>query len=303
MLIGLIVGGLLATACGQAAGDGVSTSPAVPVQISQWERQVDHLHDLIGGSPRERAAGELVFFHSSQDRFARCMRAHGIAYKALGYADEWRYRDSRGLGASVSLWLEPIDDPGMLVRIERAEAAAQRAAGDQQARANRRYAALDPAAKERWDATTKRCPQGGEDPEGWHPARYQTLKNEFDAFLMRGDAAAQPHAGNYAGCMRRAGFQADNASVLPDALLPSFPPSQAPIHGPGGPKFRAWAARVRSAMAADSRCRRAAFLAGWRALGSQIAAWQRSHAQAIAAQHRAWERYVQIAEHESGWNE
>jgi len=47
-------------------------------------------------------------------------------------------------------------------------------------------------------------------------------------------------------------------------------------------------ARVHHAMAADARCRRAAFLAGWRALGPRIAPWEQEHAAAIAALPRRW---------------
>jgi hypothetical protein len=102
--------------------------------------------------------------------------------------------------------------------------------------------------------------------------------------------------------MRRAGVDADNASVLPDALIPSFPPEQAPPKGPGGPQFQRWVARVHHAMSADARCRRTAFLAGWRVLGPQIAPWERAHAGAIAALHRRWEAMVAKAEGEAGWD-
>lgn len=106
----------------------------------------------------------------------------------------------------------------------------------------------------------------------------------------------------YARCMRAAGVDAENASVLPDALIPNFPPEQAPARGPGGPLFRKWVVRVHHVMAADTRCRRPAFLAGWRALGPQIRPWERAHAGAIAALHRRWEAMVATAESEAGWD-
>jgi hypothetical protein len=55
-------------------------------------------------------------------------------------------------------------------------------------------------------------------------------------------------------------------------------------------------------MAVDAHCRRAAFLAGWRALGPRIAPWEHADAAAIAALHRRWEALVSTAEHEPGWD-
>lgn len=292
-----------ASACGSAEEAGDPSQSPPPAGIQTWERQLDHLHDLIGGSPRERAAGELVLFHREQDPFTDCMRAAGIDYTPPAWADMWRLRDSRGSGASASLFLEPIDDPDFPVRVERAEANAQRETGRDEARSNHAYASLGPAAKARWDAATKRCHPGRASTEGWHPAGgYQSLMNAYYALLGVGDAAAVRHARGYARCMRAAGIHAENASLLPDALIPNFPPEQAPAEGPGGPLFQKWVAKVHRAMAADSRCRRPAFLAGWRALGPRIVPWERAHAAAIAALHRRWEALVSRAEHEPGWD-
>jgi hypothetical protein len=297
---------LLATGAGCGHGEGAArpARPSVPASIRTWERRLDRLHDRIGGSPRERAAGELVLFHREQDPVTACMRARGIDYTPPAWADMWRLRDSRGSGASASLFLEPIDDPDFPVRVERAEAAAQRVAGHDQVRSNHSYASLDAAAKARWDAAIKHCQSGRqEDTEGWHPAvGYQPLMNAYYALLGIGDAAAAPHAHGYARCMRAAGVEAENASLLPDALIPNFPPAQAPSEGPGGPLFRKWVAKVHHAMAADARCRRPAFLAGWGALGPRIGPWEREHADEIAALHRRWEALVAEAEHESGWD-
>src|SRR5439155_18180794 len=115
LLIPILV--LAAAGCGHAAGAGRAARPSVPVSIDRWERQLDHLHDLIGGSPRERAAGEFVLFHRQQDPVTTCMRAHGIDYAAPAFADGWRLRDSRDIGASASLFLEAIDDPDFPVRV------------------------------------------------------------------------------------------------------------------------------------------------------------------------------------------
>ena len=170
-------------------------------------------------------------------------------------------------------------------------------------RSDHAYASLGPAAKARWDAAIKRCHLGRASTEGWHPAvGYQSLMNAYSALLGVGDAAAVRHAHGYARCMRAAGIQAENASMLPDALIPGFPPAQAPAEGPGGPLFQKWVGKVHRAMAADSRCRRPAFLAGWRALGPRIAPWERAHAPAIAALHRRWEALVSTAEYEPGWD-
>jgi hypothetical protein len=295
---------LTGAACGHQAGAAAAGRPSVPPRIQAWERQVDRLHDLIAGSPRERAAGDLVLYHRNEDPVTSCMRAKGIDYSPAPWADGWRLRDSRGLGAGSSLFLESIDDPDLLVRAERGEALAQRGTGRGERGADRAYDSLGPAAKSRWDAAIKACQHGRqESTEGWHPAAgYQTLLNAFDRLLVRGDAAAAPHARGYGRCMRAAGVDADNASVLPDALIPSFPPEQAPAEGPGGPLFQKWAARVHHAMAADARCRRAAFLAGWRALGPLIGPWERARAGAIAALHGRWEAMVATAEGEAGWD-
>ena len=103
------------------------------------------------------------------------------------------------------------------------------------------HASLDPAAKARWDAVVKHCHLGRASSEGWHPAvGYQSLMNAYYGLLGIGDAAAEVHARGYKRCMAAAGIQADNASVLPDALVPDFPPDQAPAHGPGGPLFQKW---------------------------------------------------------------
>lgn len=293
----------VAAGCGHQTGAAGAERSTVPADIRAWEREVDRLHDLIGGSPRERAAGDLVLFHRNEDPVTACMRARGIDYTPPAWADEWRLRDSRGLGTGSSLFLEPIDDPDYPVRVERGEALAQRGTGRDQRRADHAYSSLGPAAKARWDAAIKHCDHGEQSTEGWHPAAgYQSLMNAFSELLARGDAAAAPHAHRYARCMRAAGVEAENASVLPDALIPDFPPEQAPATGPGGPLFRRWVARVHHAMAADARCRRPAFLAGWRALGPQIAPWERAHAAAIAALHRRWEAMVATAEHEAGWD-
>ena len=290
--------------CGHQAGAAAAERSSVPPRIQAWEHAIDHLHDLIGGSPRERAAGDLVLFHRNEDPVTSCMRAKGIDYSPAPWADEWRLRDSRGLGTGSSLFLEPIADPDYLVRVERGEALAQRATDRGERRADHGYDSLDSAAKARWDAAIKACQHGQqESTEGWHPAAgYRTLLNGFDRLLSRGDAAAAPHARGYGRCMRAAGIDADSASVLPDALIPNFPPEQAPAKGPGGPLFQKWVGRVHHAMAADARCRRAAFLAGWRALGPRIAPWERAHASAIVALHRRWEAMVARAETEAGWD-
>jgi hypothetical protein len=294
---------LAAAGCGHQSGAAAAERSSVPPRIQAWEREADHLHDLIGGSPRERAAGELVSFHRAHDPVTACMRAHGIDYTPPLWADEWRLRDSRGIGAGFSLFLEPIDDPDVLVRVERGEALAQRGTGRGERSADHAYDSLGPAAKARWDAAIKQCQHGDEATEDWHPAAgYQSLLNAFDRLLSRGDEAAAPHAHGYGRCMRAAGIDADNASVLPDALIPDFSPEQVPRKGPGGPQFRKWVARVHHAMAADARCRRVAFLAGWRALGPQIRPWEHAHATAIAALHRRWEAMVAKAEGESGWD-
>jgi hypothetical protein len=289
--------------CGDAEEAGKPNRSPTPTSIRSWEHQLDNLHDLIGGSPRERAAGELVLFHRQQDPFTACMRARGVDYTPPAWADMWRLRDSRGLAASASLFLEPIDDPDFPVRVERAEAEAQRETGRDEGRSDRAYASLGPAAKARWDAAVKHCHPGRASTEGWHPAvGYQSLMNAYYALLGVGDAAAARHAHGYARCMRAAGIEAENASLLPDALVPNFPPAQAPAEGPGGPLFQKWVGKVHRAMTADSRCRRPAFLAGWRALGPRIATWEHAHAPAIAALHRRWEALVSTAEHEPGWD-
>jgi hypothetical protein len=292
-----------AAACGPASEGGEAPPPSVPASIQRWERQLDHLHDLIGGSPRERAAGELVLFHRQQDPFTACMRAGGIDYTQPAWADGWRLRDSRGTGASTSAFLEPIDDPDFPVRVARSEALAQREVSRDEVRSDHAYRSLDPAARARWDAVVKHCHLGRASAEGWHPAAgYQSLMNSYSRLLGIGDRAAAVHGRRYARCMQAAGIQADNASVLPDALLPDFPPDQAPARGPGGPLFQRWVARVHRAMADDARCRHAAFLAGWRVLGPRIAPWEQAHATAIALLHRRWQALVSKAEYESGWD-
>ena len=290
--------------CGQPKGEAPPTRLSAPASIRTWQDQVDHLHNLIGDSPRERAAGDLVLFHREQDPVTACMRARRIDYTPPAWADMWRLRDSSGMGAEASLFLETIDDPDFPVRVERAEAQAQRQTERDQVRSDHAYASLGPAAKARWDAAIRHCQSGRhEDTEGWHPAvGYQPLMSAYYGLLRIGDAAAVRHAQGYARCMRAAGIDAENASVLPDALVPNFPPEQAPPAGPGGPLFQKWVGKVHRAMAADSRCRRPAFLAGWRALGPQIAPWERAHAKAIAALHRRWEALVSKAEHEPGWD-
>ena len=125
--------------CGQAEGAGKATRSSAPASIRTWEHELDHLHDLIGGSPRERAAGEVVLFHRYQDPFTVCMRAAGVEYTPPAWADIWRRRDSRGIGASASLFLEPIDDLDFPVRVERAEAEAQRVTGRDEGRSDRAY--------------------------------------------------------------------------------------------------------------------------------------------------------------------
>ena len=297
---------LLATAagCGHNTGAATAARSSVPASIRRWEHQIDRLHDLIGGSLRERAAGDLVLWHRNEDPVASCMRAHGIEYTEAAWSDEWRLRDSRGMGAGSTLFLEPIDDPGYPVRVERAEAFAQRGTGRDQGRSDHAYHSLDPKAKARWDAAIKQCNREGDvSTEGWHPAAgYQSLMNAFGRLLAVGDAAAAPRARGYGRCMRAAGVEADSASVLPDALVPDFPPEQAPPKGPGGPLFQKWVARVHHAIAADGRCRRAAFLAGWGALGPRIVPWEHAHAAAIAALHGRWDALVSRAERESGWD-
>jgi hypothetical protein len=293
----------IASGCGQHTGEGGASPPSRPVAIPTWERQLDHLRDLIGGSPRERAAADLVLFHRQQDPFTTCMRAGGVDYTAPAWADLWRSRDSRGMGASVSLFLEPINDPDLLVRVARSEARAQRETSRDERRSNHAYASLDTADKARWDTTIKHCHLGRSHADAWHPAvGYQSLNNAYYGLLTTGDNAASAHAQGYKRCMRSAGVQADNASVLPDALLPDFPPDQAPASGPGGPLFQKWVTEVHHAMAADTRCRKAAFLAGWKTLGPHITPWEHAHATAIAALHRRWEALVSKAEHEPGWD-
>jgi hypothetical protein len=287
-------------ACGGHTGAGAAHAPE---SIQTWQREIDHLHDLIGGSPRERAAAELVLFHREQDPVTACMHARGVDYRPPAWADMWRLRDSRGIGTGASLFLEPIDDPDYPVRVERSEAQAQRGTGRDEGRADHSYTSLAPAAKARWDGAIKRCHPGHVSSEGWHPAvGYQGLMNAYYELLARGDDAAAPHARGYGRCMRKAGIEAENASVLPDALIPDFPPEQAPAHGSGGPLFQRWVAKVHHAMAADARCRRTAFLAGWRALGPAIGPWENDHAAAIASLHHRWEALVSVAERETGWD-
>src|SRR5438477_88691 len=126
-----------AAACGHNSGAATAVRSSVPAPVQRWEHQIDLLHDLIGGSPRERAAGDLVLFHRNEDPVASCMRAHGIDYRVPAWSDEWRLRDSRGLRTGSSLFLEPIDDPDYPVRVARAEALAQRGPGRAQRRAAR----------------------------------------------------------------------------------------------------------------------------------------------------------------------
>jgi hypothetical protein len=132
------------------------------------------------------------------------VNARGIDYSPAQWADEWRLRDSRGLGTGSSLFLEPIDDPDLLVRVERGEALAHRVSGRGERQADRGYGSLGAAAKANWDAAIKACQRGREEStEGWHPAAgYQALLNAFDRLLFRGDAAAAPHARGYGRCMR-----------------------------------------------------------------------------------------------------
>lgn len=292
-----------ASGCGQHTGGAGSLPTSAPVAIHAWQRQLDHLHDLIGGSPRERAAAELVMFHRQQDPVTACMRAGGVRYTAPSWADSWRLRDSRGAGASVSLFLEPINDPDFLVRAERSEAQAQRVTSRDQRRANHAYRSLDAVDKARWDAVIKHCHLGRTSGEQWHPAvGYQSLQNAYYGLLGIGDSAAEVHAHGYERCMRAAGIQADTASVLPDAVLPNVPPDQVPATGPGGPLFQKWVATVHHAMRADAACRKSAFLAGWKALDPHIIAWEHAHTGAIAALHHRWEALVTTAEHEPGWD-
>ena len=160
-----------------------------------------------------------------------------------------------------------------------------------------------PAAEARWDAVLKRCPQGGGGREGWHPAvGYQSLMNAYYGLLGIGDTAAAAHARGYKACMHAAGGPGPTTRPCCPTRSSRLPTDQAPKSGPGGPLFQKWVAKVHRAMAVDARCRRAAFLAGWRALGPRIAPSSHAHAAAIAALHRRWEALVSTAEHEPGWD-
>jgi hypothetical protein len=199
-----------------------------------WERQVDRLHDLIAGSPRERAAGDLVLYHRNEDPVTSCMRAKGIDYSPAPWADGWRLRDSRGLGAGSSLFLEPIDDPDLLVRAERGEALAQRGTGRGERGADRAYDSLGPAAKARWDAAIKACQHGRqESTEGWHPAAgYQTLLNAFDRLLVRGGGAPRPRLRSLHARGRRRRRQRLGAA---GCAHPELPAGAGSGGGPGRP--------------------------------------------------------------------
>ena len=150
--------------CGDAEEAGKPNRSPTPTSIRSWEHQLDNLHDLIGGSPRERAAGELVLFHRQQDPFTACMRARGVDYTPPAWADMWRLRDSRGLAASASLFLEPIDDPDFPVRVERAEAEAQRETGRDEGRSAAPTRRLAPPPRPAGTPPSSTVTRGGRAP-------------------------------------------------------------------------------------------------------------------------------------------
>lgn len=293
-----VVGAALVTGCGPGAsapssGDQAGSAAASALQAGQTE--LDHIYTTITGTATQRGAGERVAYGLEQDPFTECMRANGVAYDPIAFVDAWSGWPAASSGAFSTKWLASLTDEDHLVEVVQAEGVAQNKVAADQAASDKAYAALSDSDKAAWDKSINTRDEGKDFAEAWHPpgyypllAKYRTMVDSVDNSLDDAFSAA------YQQCMRPSGYDVANHMDLVDGLRAGAPPPQdIPPPGTGGDSVWVdWVETVHAASRADGACRAAAYDAGWKTLGPEVAAFEQDNAQALAEEEAGWEQLV-----------
>ncbi|MFI7210151.1 hypothetical protein [Micromonospora maritima] len=275
-------------ACAGPAGSTATGGARVEAarDLAAVAERLDLLSQRIGGTPRQRTAGEVLQYHAYQDPVRRCMAAAGHRYEPPPFVDPYRGRTVIHMGLGTGWWLAPLGGERLGVTDT-----AELAGPDPEQRPSA------PADQESFQSALSGCIPVAT-PEVNFPPAYGPLAERFDRMVgsVSHDRRVRAAGAGYPDCMARGGFPVGNQPELFELISGRRGDARPPA--PGTPPDARWAALVaeeRAAARRDAECRRPAWQAALRAVAPELAEFERSRRDDLEAVGRQWDEMVRQA--------
>ncbi|MET8067806.1 hypothetical protein ACFYON_28935 [Micromonospora sp. NPDC005686] len=277
-----MIGLLLITSVASCArpAEQVAADPAVTSE------RLDLLSQRIGGTPRQRTAGEVLQYHAYQDGIRDCMKDAGFTYEPPPFLDPYRGRTVIHMGIGTGQWLAPINED----RLGITDTAELKGPNKGDTGPSASYRNLDPEDQEKFQQSLTTCiPRNT--PEVNFPSSYHSLAEKYNQMLTDASKAAVVKAAGkqYPTCMAQGGFKVNSHDELVKLVLTRMGDAQPPT--PGQAPSSNWSAVVQTERAAarlDADCRQPAYEAALNAVAPSVAEFERSHEAELALVSRQW---------------
>ena len=242
---------------------------------------------LITGTPRQRAAGDLLEYHAFQDPIRQCMAQRGFGYTPPPYVPAPAGPDTGSLGIGDANWFAPLRPDSLGI----GESYLQLPPPEPPS-LNPGYTSLDEAGRARYNSALDTCGIVSTDVD-FPPMSRRLAADVLGLMLAVGRMPAVKASGRgYAMCLARYGVTADGYDDLVERVILRYGPV------PGGPAGTAWlsARRVeRAAAAADVACRTRTYRIAMVLLGPRLDTFVSAHVADFAELAREWDGTVRAA--------
>ncbi|MFI2712268.1 hypothetical protein ACH495_19295 [Micromonospora sp. NPDC018662] len=248
--------------------------------------QLDRLSQRIGGTPRQRTAGEVLQYHAYQDPIRDCMAKANFTYEPPRFTDPYRGRSVIHMGIGTGQWLAPLGEERIGVTDTAEIVGPQEDAGP-----SANYRSLSQAEKDKFETALTGCiPR--DTPEVNFPPAYYPLTEKFNQMLTAASKNEPVKAAGkqYPDCMAKGNFKVDKHDdliALIQARIGSAQPPK-PNHAADA-KWSSAVALEREAARLDTVCRKPAYDAALEAVAPAASEFERTEAAELTLVAQQWD--------------
>ncbi|NUR59394.1 MAG: hypothetical protein HOV87_12100 [Catenulispora sp.] len=250
--IGLTLAAAASAMLALTIGNTTASPKLDPASATAADDRLQQLSERIGGTVRQRRAGEILQYHQTQDHIKACMSTAGWDYTPPVFVDMYAGKQRLIMGTGAGRWMAPLTPNGLGI----AEQHRRLAAFDQDNTPNPGYAKLSPADQDRYAAALTGCA-----PRVQRDVNFPTKSHELNVLFLRmiDNAEKDPHVADlgktYGPCMAAAGTPAWDYEDLIAKTQQEIGQAAPGNANPSGPAWEKAVAHERTAAAADARCR------------------------------------------------
>ena len=253
------------------------------------EAALNSLTNRIYGTPAQRRAGEILFYHDRQDPLRACMAQARFTYTPPPFVDIYANATSFPIPDGVGEWTALIDKSKIGIGIGNSTINSSGLDAD---RPNPSYDKLSPKDKASYNAALDNCLKSARDPGD---DNFPSAKASLDDQLVKLVASVehQPEivtsASGYASCMRAAGIPVKNYHDLIDTVQRHFATAEPPLAHQAA--SQAWLNAVSyegNAAMADATCRQPTHNAVMLLLLPQLGPFVATHAAELTLVDQQW---------------